>query len=252
LQLSRPGVPFSTEDLTVKLKLSRAEEARLDGLVAAGRGVVVWRGADGRLRLVVLPADGSPIAFGRDVPPPGRLDDPKASRRHCLVFAADASWYVQDDGSSNGTIISGSAIRSRTAIADRTPIQVGDTTLLARLPDLPPSALPQPRPTPIAPKPINGKVYDLAELDGRLRKALAELCAPRLAGGRWTATNAKIAMNLSLAERSVKGYITALIDFFDVDERQPHPREEVADRAIASGIGTPPTPDSAKRTDQGL
>lgn len=53
-----------------------------------------------------------------------RLSVPEASRRHCKFFEEKGVWFVEDLGSSNGTLVNGRRV-SRFELADGDVIQVG-------------------------------------------------------------------------------------------------------------------------------
>jgi hypothetical protein len=52
-------------------------------------------------------------ALGRDAGNDIVINDEAASARHALVEFADGEWWVEDAGSTNGTIVNGEVVRSR-------------------------------------------------------------------------------------------------------------------------------------------
>ena len=53
------------------------------------------------------------ISFGRGKGCTFRLKDARASRLHCRLFAKDASWWIEDLGSANGTLVNGEFLPAR-------------------------------------------------------------------------------------------------------------------------------------------
>ena len=64
--------------------------------------------------------------LGRDESCPLSLEDPKVSRRHCLVSWRDGAWWLEDLGSSNGTWLNGERVRDG-MLAPGDVLKVGDT-----------------------------------------------------------------------------------------------------------------------------
>lgn len=74
---------------------------------------------------VVLGREGDPI----------RINDRKASRRHAKLWSEGGRWYIEDLGSSHGTLRNQKPITGKTSIRDGDHIQIGRTVLvLARMP----------------------------------------------------------------------------------------------------------------------
>jgi len=72
---------------------------------------------------------------GRDVGCALRFNDPAVSRRHVrFVHRADAM-FVEDVGSSNGTLLNGRTLRGPTRITEGDTISVGSRTLIVRVSD---------------------------------------------------------------------------------------------------------------------
>jgi len=59
---------------------------------------------------------------GTDIP----VDDEYASKEHAVIWWQDGSFYVQDEASSNGTLVNGQRI-TRQALQDNDSIQIGNT-----------------------------------------------------------------------------------------------------------------------------
>jgi len=66
------------------------------------------------------------IVFGRDPTCDHVLDDPLVSRRHARLTRSDASLFLEDLGSANGTFVNGQRISARA------PIQAGDLIGMGR------------------------------------------------------------------------------------------------------------------------
>jgi hypothetical protein len=52
-------------------------------------------------------------AIGRDAGNDVVVNDEAASARHAVVEFADGEWWVEDAGSTNGTLVNGATVRSR-------------------------------------------------------------------------------------------------------------------------------------------
>jgi hypothetical protein len=91
-------------------------------------------------RLVVVASPGVPAAgtvfpldavttLGRDLGSSVVLDDPYASTRHAVLTFRGRAWYVEDLGSTNGTIAGGVPVSGLAAISYGDEIQIGETRL---------------------------------------------------------------------------------------------------------------------------
>jgi pSer/pThr/pTyr-binding forkhead associated (FHA) protein len=86
---------------------------------------------------------GSELAIGRSFAEPGGLGgDSQLSRRHARVArGSGGAYFLQDTGSTNGTILNGERLRQTQVLGDGDEIKVGSTTLVAHgLPRSPLSA----------------------------------------------------------------------------------------------------------------
>ena len=98
-------------------------------------------GVRGRARLVVLEApDGAPAAgtafellsgdrLGRSDPAEVILDDSYVSAAHARLTSRNGTWYVEDLGSTNGTLLNGSRVCRRQPVRPGDTLQLGRTTL---------------------------------------------------------------------------------------------------------------------------
>jgi hypothetical protein len=66
-------------------------------------------------------------ALGRDAGNDIVINDEAASARHALVEFADGEWWVEDAGSTNGTVVNGEVVRSRERL------QYGDELAIGRV-----------------------------------------------------------------------------------------------------------------------
>jgi pSer/pThr/pTyr-binding forkhead associated (FHA) protein len=90
-------------------------------------------------RLIVVaspsaePAVGSVFALdavttlGRDVNNAIVIDDPFASAEHCELTFRGRAWFVEDLGSTNGTLWNGQPVTATTPVGYGDEIQVGET-----------------------------------------------------------------------------------------------------------------------------
>lgn len=65
-------------------------------------------------------------SIGRDAGNDVVLDDEAASAKHAVVTFSDGEWWVEDAGSTNGTVVNG------TKIWDRERLHYGDELLVGR------------------------------------------------------------------------------------------------------------------------
>ncbi|HOX08099.1 MAG TPA: sigma 54-interacting transcriptional regulator [Planctomycetota bacterium] len=74
---------------------------------------------------------GDHFFIGRDVTVDLRIDDGRASRRHCEIFRQGAAWRVRDLGSSNGTMVNGTRAGEQ-ELSDGDEICIGAMVLVYR------------------------------------------------------------------------------------------------------------------------
>ena len=72
---------------------------------------------------------------GRDVGCTLRFNDPSVSRRHLRFVHRAAEMFVEDIGSSNGTLLNGRVLRGPARISEGDVIAVGSRTLTVRISD---------------------------------------------------------------------------------------------------------------------
>src|SRR6184192_4971088 len=66
-------------------------------------------------------------AIGRDAGNDVVLNDEAASAKHALLEFADGEWWIEDAGSTNGTVINGELVRARERL------QYGDELAIGRV-----------------------------------------------------------------------------------------------------------------------
>jgi len=66
-------------------------------------------------------------AIGRDAGNDVVLNDEAASAKHALLEFAEGEWWIEDSGSTNGTLVNGEAVRSRERV------QYGDEVAIGRV-----------------------------------------------------------------------------------------------------------------------
>jgi pSer/pThr/pTyr-binding forkhead associated (FHA) protein len=113
-----------------------AEEAgeepdQLDDIRVEGPALVV-RSGGGRAGETFTP-QGDRTTIGRSPDCPVFLDDVTVSRRHAVLVERDSRWFVEDQGSLNGTFVNRRRVESA-ELSDGDEIQIGKyrLTFLAR------------------------------------------------------------------------------------------------------------------------
>ncbi len=64
-------------------------------------------------------------AIGRDATNDVVVNDEAASARHALIELMDGSWWIQDEGSTNGTLLNGARLARRERIRDGDVVEIG-------------------------------------------------------------------------------------------------------------------------------
>ena len=75
-----------------------------------------------------VPLDSPRLIIGRGADAQHRIRDHKSSRRHACILAVHNRYYVQDLGSTNGTVLNGNRVTSE-RLADGDLVQIGGTAL---------------------------------------------------------------------------------------------------------------------------
>lgn len=73
-----------------------------------------------------------PVIVGRAPTSTLVLDDDYASAQHARIFPRDGQWFVEDLGSTNGTVVGGVRITSPTPLSAHTPVRFGQTIVELR------------------------------------------------------------------------------------------------------------------------
>ncbi|MDH5490755.1 MAG: GGDEF domain-containing protein, partial [Myxococcales bacterium] len=93
------------------------------------RGVVVVL-TGSRPGMLVPIEQGGELVVGRSSESTLALDDDSLSRRHARFFELQGQYFVQDLGSTNGTVVNGDPIEQPKALLDGSRIQLGLSTVL--------------------------------------------------------------------------------------------------------------------------
>ncbi|MBM4434899.1 MAG: FHA domain-containing protein [Chloroflexi bacterium] len=64
-------------------------------------------------------------AVGRDAANDVVVNDEAASARHALIELAGGQWWVQDEGSTNGTLLNGGRLTRRERLHDGDVVEIG-------------------------------------------------------------------------------------------------------------------------------
>jgi len=79
---------------------------------------------------MLVPIEGEDLTVGRSADAVLVLDDDSLSRLHARFFALQDKYFVQDLGSTNGTLIDGERIEQPVQLVDGARIQLGLSTVL--------------------------------------------------------------------------------------------------------------------------
>jgi hypothetical protein len=64
-------------------------------------------------------------ALGRDAGNDVVINDEAASARHAVIELSDGSWWIEDEGSTNGTLLNGSRVARRERLRDGDVLDIG-------------------------------------------------------------------------------------------------------------------------------
>ncbi len=125
------GISRDPQDLFDQAQ-AEAELAEMPTMIGgtAGPGAVVVRWDDDRGENAVLFIDAFHIGRGADCRV--RFYDPLVSRQHARIFFEGDTWYVEDLGSRNGTIIGGQPIE-RVPLAAACDVRLNDAGPILRI-----------------------------------------------------------------------------------------------------------------------
>ncbi len=88
--------------------------------------------SEGRLAGTSLPLSPASVTIGRAVDNTLVLDDNYTSSHHARIYPQANSWWVEDLGSTNGTVVRGRAIDQPVRLDLHVPVSIGKTTLELR------------------------------------------------------------------------------------------------------------------------
>ncbi|EWS79957.1 FHA domain-containing protein FhaB/FipA [Brachybacterium phenoliresistens] len=86
----------------------------------------------GNLRGTTLTLGATPVLIGRAPECTLVLDDDYASNRHARVYQRDDEWFVEDLGSTNGTLLSGRKIEGSAPFKPGAQVRIGRTVIELR------------------------------------------------------------------------------------------------------------------------
>ncbi|MCS6712076.1 FHA domain-containing protein [Brachybacterium sp. EF45031] len=86
----------------------------------------------GPLRGTTLTLGSTPVLIGRAPECTLVLDDDYASNRHARVYRQGEDWYVEDLGSTNGTMVSGRRIEGAVPFKPGAQVRIGRTEIELR------------------------------------------------------------------------------------------------------------------------
>lgn len=83
----------------------------------------------GPLTGTALPLGNQDIQIGRAPNNSLILDDSYASSHHARIFNSNGAWWLEDLGSTNGTLLNGNPVRSPLRLHPGAPITIGQTVM---------------------------------------------------------------------------------------------------------------------------
>ncbi|WP_127125381.1 FHA domain-containing protein [Georgenia sp. SYP-B2076] len=86
----------------------------------------------GPLAGTTIPLGPSSILVGRSPSCSLVLDDDYSSNRHARFFPKDGTWWIEDLGSTNGTMVGGARITEPIEVSTGTPVRIGQTLIELR------------------------------------------------------------------------------------------------------------------------
>ncbi|TRW46357.1 FHA domain-containing protein FhaB/FipA [Georgenia yuyongxinii] len=86
----------------------------------------------GPLAGTTIPLGPSSVLVGRSPGCTLVLDDDYSSSRHARFFPKDGAWWIEDLGSTNGTVVAGERIGQPVEIPAGTPVRIGQTVIELR------------------------------------------------------------------------------------------------------------------------
>ena len=86
----------------------------------------------GPLKGTTIRLSQSPVLIGRAPECTLVLNDDYASNRHARIFPSEGEWFVEDLGSTNGTLLSDTPITAATPFKAGAQVKIGRTVLELR------------------------------------------------------------------------------------------------------------------------
>ncbi|HHN74441.1 MAG TPA: diguanylate cyclase [Acidobacteria bacterium] len=74
-----------------------------------------------------LPLLESPTTIGRDADNIIAVEEDSVSRRHALLICLGQQWFIEDQGSTNGTLLNGEKVHGRVPLESGAKVRVGET-----------------------------------------------------------------------------------------------------------------------------
>ncbi|WP_371151144.1 FHA domain-containing protein FhaB/FipA [Buchananella felis] len=79
-----------------------------------------------------IPLVGTSVVVGRSPSSTLVLDDGYASSRHARFYPGDGGWFVEDLGSTNGTLVDNEKIKAATPVGVGSSVRIGQTVIEPR------------------------------------------------------------------------------------------------------------------------
>ena len=119
---------------TVVTRRGRGAEPRKRGKKTSTKpkAVTTLLVTEGPLTGSSLQLTDRPIIVGRAPTSTLVLDDDYASAQHARIYFHEGQWYVEDLGSTNGTVVGGVRITAPTPLSANTPVRFGQTIVELR------------------------------------------------------------------------------------------------------------------------
>ena len=114
------------KDLARPVGSRRVPDERASAQELAHRSVLVAEGGGGLRAGSAFELDSS-ATIGRSPAVEIQIDDPFASGRHARIYERGGLFYLEDMGSTNGTFLNGTAVRSQELLQAEDNIRIGDT-----------------------------------------------------------------------------------------------------------------------------
>jgi diguanylate cyclase (GGDEF)-like protein len=122
------GIPdVVPEDETIAVSASRKSQEIVPPVLQQRTVIKVLTGLEaGRLHVVVK----DEVVIGRAAGCDLRIDDSSLSRQHCKVRLTNGTFFVEDLGSRNGTMVDGTRIKAPMALHDGALLQLAASTIV--------------------------------------------------------------------------------------------------------------------------